>query len=101
MYKLSPVLDQFMRFEPKDQCLNITQPYMEDTLACVRFLPPSARHKARGLLLVKLNSGLIQKYLEGPAVYNAKQSMLVLDSSNHVLVHAGSQFQHTSSIFVN
>ncbi|MCZ8517081.1 AraC family transcriptional regulator [Paenibacillus filicis] len=98
MYKYRSVLDQLMRFEPKDQCLNIIQPYMEDTLACVRFLPPSTLHKARGLLLVKLNSDLITKYLDGPAVYSAKQSMLVLDSSNHVLVHTGNQFQNASSM---
>ncbi|WP_165452685.1 helix-turn-helix domain-containing protein [Paenibacillus thalictri] len=98
MYKLRPVLDQLMQSEPLDQCLNIKQPLMTDTLACVRFLPPSSVHKARGLLVVKLRQDLIEKYLEGPAVYNAKQSMLVLDSSHHVLSAIGSHFQGASAI---
>ncbi|MFH5183378.1 helix-turn-helix domain-containing protein [Paenibacillus sp. TAB 01] len=98
MYKLRPVLDYLMLFEPKDQCLLINQPFMESTLACVRYLAPSDIKKARGLLITKLNKELVQKYLEVPSVYSAKQSMLVLDSSNHVLVRAGQYFQDEDAI---
>lgn len=98
MYKLRPVIDYLMRFEPKDQCLLMNQPFMDSTLACVRFLAPSDIRKARGLLITKLNKDLIQKYLEGPTVFSAKQSMLVLDSSNHILVRSGQHFQDESAV---
>ncbi|TVY10948.1 helix-turn-helix domain-containing protein [Paenibacillus cremeus] len=98
MYRLRPVLDFLMHFEPKDQCLLINQPFMEETLACVRFLAPTNARTTRGLLITKLKKDLIQKYLEGPIVYSAKQSMLVLDSSNHILVHTGKHFQDETGI---
>lgn len=98
MYKLRSVLDYLMHFEPKDQCLFINQKYSEDTLACVRFFVSTDIHKARGLLITKLNNDLMRKYLEEPNVYSANQSMLVLDSSNHILVHTGQYFQDNDSI---
>jgi AraC-like DNA-binding protein len=98
MYKLRPVLDYLMQFRPKDQCLLISQEYTGDTLACVRFLVTTDIQKARGLLITKLNNELMRKYLEEPTVYSARQSMLVLDSSNHVLVRAGQYFQGNGSI---
>ncbi|SDO24477.1 Helix-turn-helix domain-containing protein [Paenibacillus sp. yr247] len=98
MYKLRSVLDYLMQFEPKDQCLLIRQENMGDSLACVRFLVSNDIQKARGLLITKLNNDLMSKYLEEPIVYSHSQSMLVLDSSNHVLVHAGQYFQNVSSI---
>jgi len=98
MYKLRWALDYLMKFEPKDQCLYMKQEYMGDTLACVRFFVSTDIHKARGLLIAKLNNNLIEKYLEEPTAYSANQSMLVLDSFNHILVQSGKYFQNDETI---
>ena len=97
------VLDQMMQMEQKDRCTSMPLEGQDVFVSCIRFLSPPGTTQAKGLLIAKIDNKMIQTYLEGPTVYNAKQSILVLDASGQALAQVGEYFskgtfQNDSSI---